>query len=447
MKKTKLNVLLALITLIVLAFSPISFADNETDSTENETTENQTVSDSAEGIEPTSDDVDSLDEDNEDLEATETEEIEQHKGSYREFGDNVTIDKAIDGNAYVFGNTVKITGQINGDLWVFANELRFEEGSAVLGNVFAFSSDMTLNGLVYNLYSISDKFTCEYNGMAALDLRVFANDISFSGYVERSLYFVAGNSLTLTEDAYVLGNFTYYTNAEPSISDNAAIAGETFANKLETPSVPQSEQIITYIVALLASLTFISIVYLILVARKSNAIENITNRFANKYLSTFGIGFATLILVPVVAFLLLFIDVLVPMAFLLFVLYCVVLAFSTLAMTLVIAQKLDQKITKTKSDKSLYIYILLVTVVLWVIDFIPVIGGLVSFIVMTLGLGTIVRFILLKNNDNNTPTPVETEKEPKLEEKKDDDKKVKKEDKKSEKKDDNKSDNNSDKKD
>lgn len=407
MKKTKLNVLLVLITLLVLAFSPISLADNETTSGENENTENQVISDNT--------DANTISEDDEyyggseDLEYTEPKELEQHKGSYHEFGNNITVDKAIDGNAYVFGNQVTITGQINGDLLVFANELKIEEGSAILGNVVAFSNNISLNGLVYNIYAMCDKFTCGYNGMAAFDFKVFANDISFSGYVERSLYFIAGNSLTLTDDAYVLGNVTYYTNAEPSISENAAIAGETFSYKLEMPTISQSEMIISNITALLASLAFISIVFLILILRKSNAIENITNKFANKYLSTFGIGLLTLILVPVVAFFLLFVSVLAPLAFLLFVLYCVVLAFSTLVMTFVIAQKLDQKIAKTKSDKSIYIYMLIVTILLWGISFIPFVGGIVSFIVMTLGLGTIVRFILLKNNNASKETTKQEE--------------------------------------
>jgi len=403
MKKTKLNVLLVLIILIVLTFSPISLADNETTSEENENTTNQVISDGDDT------DLNTISEDSEDSENTAPKELEQHKGSYHEFGNNINVNKAINGNAYVFGNQVTISGQINGDLWVFANELKIEEGSAVLGNVIAFSNNISLNGLVYNMYAMCDKFTCEYNGMAAFDLKVFANDISFSGYVERSLYFIAGNSITLTDDAYVLGNVTYYTNAEPSISDKAAIAGETFSYKLEMPTVSQSEMIISSITALLASLAFISIVFLILVIRKSNAIENITNKFANKYLSTFGIGLLTLVLIPVIAFLLLFIDVLIPIAFLLFVLYCIVIVFSTLAMTFVIAQKLDQKIVKTKSDKSLYVYILIVTILLWGIDFIPVVGGIISFIVMTLGLGTIVRFILLKNDKNNASMEVKKE--------------------------------------
>lgn len=403
MKKTKLNVLLVLIILIVLTFSPISLADNETTSEENENTTNQVISDGDDT------DLNTISEDSEDSENTAPKELEQHKGSYHEFGNNINVNKAINGNAYVFGNQVTISGQINGDLWVFANELKIEEGSAVLGNVIAFSNNISLNGLVYNMYAMCDKFTCEYNGMAAFDLKVFANDISFSGYVERSLYFIAGNSITLTDDAYVLGNVTYYTNAEPSISDKAAIAGETFSYKLEMPTVSQSEMIISSITALLASLAFISIVFLILVIRKSNTIENITNKFANKYLSTFGIGLLTLVLIPVIAFLLLFIDVLIPIAFLLFVLYCIVIVFSTLAMTFVIAQKLDQKIVKTKSDKSLYVYILIVTILLWGIDFIPVVGGIISFIVMTLGLGTIVRFILLKNDKNNASMEVKKE--------------------------------------
>lgn len=403
MKKTKLNVLLVLIILIVLTFSPISLADNETTSEENENTTNQVISDGDDT------DLNTISEDSEDSENTAPKELEQHKGSYHEFGNNINVNKAINGNAYVFGNQVTISGQINGDLWVFANELKIEEGSAVLGNVIAFSNNISLNGLVYNMYAMCDKFTCEYNGMAAFDLKVFANDISFSGYVERSLYFIAGNSITLTDDAYVLGNVTYYINAEPSISDKAAIAGETFSYKLEMPTVSQSEMIISSITALLASLAFISIVFLILVIRKSNAIENITNKFANKYLSTFGIGLLTLVLIPVIAFLLLFIDVLIPIAFLLFVLYCIVIVFSTLAMTFVIAQKLDQKIVKTKSDKSLYVYILIVTILLWGIDFIPVVGGIISFIVMTLGLGTIVRFILLKNDKNNASMEVKKE--------------------------------------
>ena len=183
-----------------------------------------------------------------------TSDLEKFTGNYVQIGSDIDINKAINGNAFVIGNNVKVTGQINGDLFVLASgSFSIEYGSAIYGNVFVASPSVVMNGTVYNLFATTDTYTCKYNGMAALDLKVIAKNIEFEGYVERNVYFSAEN-ITLNDDACILGNLNYsaknYSQTESSI-----INGEILADDYKTTS---TNPIAQYTISFIASLTLLS---------------------------------------------------------------------------------------------------------------------------------------------------------------------------------------------
>ena len=435
MKIKKLT--LVLLTVLMLLFtSTITFAANETADDVAAISETPTTTTATE---------EEHDHDHSE-EATEgTTELDQHNGNYFETGDAITIDKAINGNAFVMGTTVNVTGQIYGDLFVIASEsLDIQNGAGIAGNVFAVSPKITLNGLLYNLYAIADTFNAGYDALIALDIKLFANKIDFSGYIERSVYFYASDSITLTKDAYILGNCVY-SAPNVDINEEAIVMGEKIESDFAAADVIPSTgvTVATYISSFITTLAFTLVVLLVLLLSKPKYIEKATTNLFRKPLKTFGIGLLSLIIVPIVALLCTMLTALAPFGVLLFALYFIVIALSTIIVTIVLAKKLDSKIQKTQSELSILAYVLIVAAVLWALVQIPVISMIVSLIVVIFGFGIVVTNIL-PSKEEKPVVEAETEKveEPKKEEvkqekadKKEDKKEEKQEEKKEDKKD------------
>ena len=51
-------------------------------------------------------------------------------------------------------------------------EVVLEKDAKILGNLFLISENFTHSGLVYNLYAAVENYTCDYDGLTALDLKV-----------------------------------------------------------------------------------------------------------------------------------------------------------------------------------------------------------------------------------------------------------------------------------
>lgn len=349
----------------------------------------------------------------------QTVELEEHTGDYFEVGNTVNVNKAIDGNAYIMGGNVTISGQINGDLYVFASSsVTVDYGSAIYGNVFVISPNLTLDGVVYSLYALTDNFVCKYNGMAALDLKVYANTIDFSGYIERHVYFAASDSMTLQEDACILGNLSYSAN-NVSIHENATIKGETFASDFTSiSSTTPAKMIANYTISFITTLTFLLVVLLAILLVKPNIIQNTSTHLTQKPWKTLGLGALAFIVIPILAALCIFIKALSSVALVLGVIYFILLVLSSIIVTIGLAKYLDNKIEKTHSETSILAYVLIVGVALWALAQIPYLGILVSLAVCIFGLGTIVVSLLPHkeaNKDENKNAKKEDVKEVKKE--------------------------------
>ena len=66
--------------------------------------------------------------------------------------DKVTIDKVVDGNAFVAAKEVTVTGEIGGDLFVVADKVTIE-GGYVYSSLFVCANEVTINGVVYDVYA------------------------------------------------------------------------------------------------------------------------------------------------------------------------------------------------------------------------------------------------------------------------------------------------------
>lgn len=317
---------------------------------------------------------------------TEVAPLEEISGDYFETGTNITVNKAIDGNAFIIGNEVTVTGQINGDLYVIASTVNINEGSSVFGNIFALSTNFNMNGLAYGIYNATQNFDCGYNGMVALDFKVIADNIKFNGFTERGAYFTANESLTLTDDAYICGNLVYTAPGNSvSISEKATILGETTA---DAPTAA-ANVILSYVNDAIIVLVFGLIILLLFLIIKPSGLKTIKENVFSNPLKTIGLGILGLVVTPIIVVILFLIPTLAVPALIVLGLYLIALAIAKVLAILAIAKFANCKLKLFENNAGVLIYAVILLLVFWAIDFIPIANIIIALILTILGLGII----------------------------------------------------------
>lgn len=112
----------------------------------------------------------------------------------------------------------------------------------------------------------------------------------------------------------------------------------------------------------------------------------------NLSVSSFGLGIATLILVPILLIILLLFRVFTSLVFAILALFILILMISNAITNIAIANAISDK----KQNLKLPIVVALVTIINWILYQIPFAGGILAFIWITTGLGISVKDLFTK---------------------------------------------------
>lgn len=379
--KNKIKTIFLITLLIISLFLPIVNAENETDT-------NQAVTTSE-----------------------SQNEITIKDGDEYIFEDNATIDYPVDGNLFIFANNVTITSQIGGDAFICANTINIEEDGYILSNLFACSNNINIKGSVYNIYSIGNTLTVD--GFVYRDIRSTCNNLNVNGMIGRNVFVDCSainfkeqpnteETSPITSYGSIQGNLNYSSKNELSIPDGHVSGEVNFSQILDV-----QRNISDYIYSLGALLVSAIILWLIGLWISPRLIHNnIKDLTLKKVLQIIGLG----ILVPIVLTLLSIIILIIPITSQLFVLLLcilVVLFFISTSVTIInINDIICDKLKITQNMQKLG-FLILSTLVFWLLTLIPYLGLVISFIAIIWGIGSISYSLLIKENNN---TQVETDK-------------------------------------
>lgn len=339
--------------------------------------------------------------------------------------DKITIDKVVDGNAFVAAKEVTVTGEIGGDLFVVADKVTIE-GGYVYSSLFVCANEITINGVVYDVYAISNNFNLESNGFIYRDLKVTGSNINLNGKIRRDAY-ISAKSLALNEQSgtIVYGNLEYSTPSEITIPEGA-VSGSVKYN-VNTSNTEKETSIASIILGYVSEaiqallLTFVLTVILLWLTPKF--VNRVGNMSVGKSFASLGIGVITPVVLVIVALLLAIsvvgLKMLLPTIF-------IFVAFSLIAssITSIFFGKLFTKLLKTDSKVKFVLFTLLSNLVLWLLTKIPFVGGFIGFLVYAFGIGTLLvnivcrKEVVVEKNEKVEKSEVKTveakaEKEPK----------------------------------
>lgn len=340
------------------------------------------------------------------------------KGDVYLIGDEITVDYVVDGNLFVMANSVTINSQIGGDVFAMAKTITIGEQGYIFSNLFAMAQDINIKGVVYDVYSMSENNNIE--GYVYRDLRSMSANLSISGAIGRNAFVgfkdatfgkeetAENGEKTITSQALISGDFNYTSDSEVEIPEGV-VSGSVNYKPSENVD---TEEIKTAIVAevikdkamdLVKFIVTAGILWLLLLWAAPKFVEQSEELITKKTLPTLGYGILTPIVISVAAILLLILGVTAKFAvitiFALITLLMLCKSILVISLNNIVSEKLkaEKKIAK-------FGVLALTCLVLWAIDLIPFVGGLVNFVAGIFGLGIVatqfIKFIDERSKTN-----------------------------------------------
>lgn len=350
---------------------------------------------------------------------------------------SVNSYSTISGNAFIFANkfVMEPGSRIYGDLYICANEVELMQNSIVYGNVFVLADNLNLSSEIGgDLYATVDTYNMQYFGFVSRDLHLNAKTSNLNGYVYRNSFitsndvitednFVNQNDFTITDADNVTfsgevmgnaninsknlsfkntdngnnlvcqidGNLSYSTKQEISVPEGVVLGDISYSNY--TSSTSTLSIIWMYILNLLELLVFVYIIYLLVSKFATKYIDKLSNISGISLLKYLLIGVGFLVAVPLICALLFVIRIGTILGFILFIIYALIIMLASPIFIISISEFLKNKLN---NKISIYLYILVFSIILFFIGLIPYVKFVVFLLLHLIGIGMIANGILKK---------------------------------------------------
>ena len=308
-------------------------------------------------------------------------------------GDKVSIEDKLDGTAFIAGNEIKVNNKIDGIGFVAGNKLNFNANQEyVIGagneiivekdiekDLFLAANDIKVNGNVLrDTYLAANTITI--NGNLNRNSYIYASEVTLKGTFNGNVTVYATN--INIEGAKITGTLKYNKDAVIDGLDNTI---KTKTYNATTNKVTFKEYIYA-IVSKYVHITMLAIV-LVFVCEKlfKKSLKQTEDLTTKKTAILCGNGFLILIGVPMVALMLLMTGIFSSVGVIGGIIYGILVYIANIFTAYTVAHKLDKKYFKKNMNS--YILMIVGLFIIYVLSYIPYIGGFVSLLSLLFGLG------------------------------------------------------------
>lgn len=277
------------------------------------------------------------------------------------------------------GNSILVSGVINNDSIIAGNVIEIDREANLKRDVVILGSDVNIRG---NL----NRNVIIYGGRVSID------GASISGNVK-----IYAEEIKVNDESIIGGSLSYPADANASIGSN-------ITNIIKTEPIQGSvaenfKEVLMGKVWSILSLLLIFAIFTLIMPKVFEKINDDYNRFDfSKGVETFAKGLVFLILVPLFSLFLLIIPFGISLSLIMIALYFIIIYLSKIFAAYLLGYKLWQKLFKT--DTNILLVGILGLALLFVLDFIPGINFLVSFLTLLLGIGIIFELLFDKKVKN-----------------------------------------------
>lgn len=316
---------------------------------------------------------------------------------------DVVMDKVYNSSIAVAGDSVSVNGIVRGFAAMAGNKVTLN-GETDYG--FLAGNSITLDGIVNNdVFVAGNLITSSTDAVFKRDVVIGGADIELNGTFGRNLSLygtkvtlknvnVAGNvkiyaeSVTVEKGAIITGTLYYPEDSTYKASSEASIGATEKTAAIKTVD---DENYFATVSAKVWSFLGLALVFAAISLFFPGLFNNINEKYAefeiSEALEVFTKGLVVMILVPVVAILLIFTMIGIPLGILLFLFYGISLYLTTIFTGYLIGYKVWQKVFDR--DSHILFLGLIGLFILLILQLIPGVRILVTIISILVGLGLI----------------------------------------------------------
>lgn len=338
--------------------------------------------------------------------------VEDTKGNFFGAGNLVVINGVVDGDVFVAGNSISIKGTVNGDVFAAGNIV--DVFGTIKGNLRTVGSNINIRGRVEkNILSASANFIADEDAFigghithagagvilnapvggqidAAVESMTINNSVG--GDVNLRMGKNEKSRLYLYDKAVLSGNLKYTAVSEAEIGSGARILGETVftpikASKKAIEKFPVSFKKFALALDAIGILS-VFVLGLIVLYFVPKILDRIYAAMKEKTWSNIGIGLVALVVVPLLAIMVLFTVVGIPLALMAIAAYAALLYFAKVVVSVALGRLIAERF---KWNLHKILSFMLGLAVFSVASFMPFVGWFLVFGAVLWAFGAILR--------------------------------------------------------
>lgn len=327
-------------------------------------------------------------------------EYEVIDNDYFTADDTLSLSKIIiDGNAFVAGKDVTLSDmKIEGSIAVAGQTVRLENVE-VTGDIFIAGQYVSVEKTTAkNIYGAGQDVKLSNNSEVRRDAYLAGASILLNAKADKVS---VGTGKLTVEDFAEIRELTGELDEPATISNDAKVEENSLKvievkEEIETvKTVSVFSILLNFVKKVIRAIVLAVVVAFVLI--KANRIEKIKKYDSNTIVLNGFIGFAITALGLIVALIVTFISFTTPIGFTLICAYIVAMILSTATGVVVIVAKLLKD--KEENMKNVLLYTLAVSAVVALIRAIPILGGVLGFVLAMVGVGTLFNVIFGKEKE------------------------------------------------
>ena len=286
------------------------------------------------------------------------------KGDVNVAGGSVHIRGDIQDDVRTAGGDITVDANIGDDLIASGGKVNVSAGSTIGGEVWLAGGDVHVAGTINK------------------NLLIFAGNVRLSGIVHGDVM-IEGGEIQILEGAIIDGDLHYKSPNEANIHSTATIAGKVTYEQVEWDDSHRGAGLFFIITMVVASIVLFKLF--------PGFTLSAVGRISADPLKSLGAGLFALIIIPVVAVLLISIVLGVWIGLSLLALYFVALLLGFLVACFFLGDRGAMLLNKdVGTSRRRLLFTSIAIIALGLIKLIPVIGGLLLFVLLLLGFGAVI---------------------------------------------------------
>ena len=304
-------------------------------------------------------------------------------------GQGIQIQGRVGDSARVFGNSLVVQGEIDGDLLVFAQTVTIGPDAVVTGDVAGLAQILNVEGTIGGKLKTAGQ-TVNLRGEVAGDVEATVGEFRLFGTIGSNAN-ITCDTLKVEPGSTIEGNLTYA--ARQPLEDlegmNVVAGSIEFEEKVDEEETDEDSGLsLRWLLWRLVFLGWSFIVGAVLIAVFRKQVPAMEAAIERETLASFGVGFVLAIPLPVAALIVCILVVTIPLSMITLALWGIGWFAAHLAVSVWIGRRILS--LAGSGDPSPYLGLLIGLVIYKLVLWIPVLGFVVYFLTVFLGLGALL---------------------------------------------------------